>query len=274
MSDYNTIRVEVEDRVGVLTLSRPDRMNAFTAEMGAEMVRALEGLDRDPEVRAVVVTGEGRAFCAGADIEGGFGSIASAEHLPEPVDGVQRDTGGVLNLAIYGMDTFVVGAVNGAAVGIGFTMLLPMDTIVAAEGAKMAAPFTRRGIVFDGAASFLLPKLVGWARARDWALTGRTFRSEEAKEAGLVNELRPAADVLGRAMEVARDVAANCSPESVAINKRLLRESLEGAGPMALHMAESRELNARFVHPDCAEGVQSFFERRTPEFRGYSRAEG
>ena len=271
MKTFNTIRVGVEDRVAVLTLHRPDRMNAFTAEMGAEMVEALETLDADPDVRAIVVTGDGRAFCAGADIEGGFGSIQSREHLPEPIDGVDRDMGGVLNLALYNLDTFIVGAVNGAAVGIGFTMLLPMDMIVAAEGAKMAAPFTRRGIVFDGASSFLLPKLVGWSTARDWSLTGRTFRSEEAKEARLVNELAPAAEVLPRALAIARDVATNCSPQSIAINKQLLRQSLEGAGPMDLHMAESRELNARFTHPDCAEGVQSFFEKRAPEFESYTK---
>ena len=271
MRDFNTIRVGVESRVATLTLHRPDRMNAFTAEMGAEMVEALETLDRDPNVRAIVVTGDGRAFCAGADIEGGFGSIQSRDHLPDPVDGVDRDMGGVLNLAIYNLDTFIVGAVNGAAVGIGFTMLLPMDMIVAAEGAKMAAPFTRRGIVFDGASSFLLPRLVGWAVARDWSLTGRTFRAEEAKDARLINDVVPKAEVLPRALEIARDVATNCSPQSVAINKRLLRQSLEGASPMDLHMAESRELNARFVHPDCAEGVESFFEKRSPEFEAHTK---
>ena len=272
-----TLKTRRDGPVGVLTLSRPDRMNAFNLTMCHEMIAALKEFDADPDVRAIVVHGEGRAFCAGADIEGGFGGMNTA--TPPPTEnGILRDSGGWLNLEIWELDTPVVAAVHGAAVGIGFTMLLPMDFVVAAEGTKMAIPFTRRGIVFDGAASYFLPRIVGLAKARDWAITGRTFRAEEANEAGMITEL--AADgeaALDRAMEMAADIAVNCSPKSVALNKRLLRASVENrlgdydTARKNLHMMESEMLNARFVSPDCAEGVRSFFEKRKPEFAPYSK---
>ena len=278
VSDYETIRVSREGRVAVLTLHRPERMNAFTTQMCGEMIDAFERLDADPGVRAIVVTGEGRAFCAGADIEGGFGTMTTENAWTPPVeDGVSRDSGGVLVLAIAEVDTPIIAAVNGAAVGVGFTMLLPMDIVVAAGGAKMAIPFVRRGIAFDGAASYFLPRLVGWARARDWAVTGRTFRSEEAERAGLVSELHPAGEVLPRAMEIAADIADNCAPESIAMVKQALRRSFDNAGAdgktarHAMHMAESRDLNARFVSADCAEGVRAFFEKRAPDFADYAK---
>ena len=274
---YETIRTRVENRVGVLSLHRPERMNAFTFTMAREMIAALEGFDADPGVRAIVVHGEGRAFCAGADIEGGFGGdrFAGGEK-PPTVDGIQRDSGGWLNLSIWNIDTPVIGAVHRAAVGIGFTMLLPMDLIVAATGTKMAIPFTRRGIVFDGAASYFLPRIVGLAKTKDWSLTGRTFLAKEAQAAGMVTEIAADAEAaLARAMEMARDIADNCAPESVALNKRLIRQAVENAAGayetalMNAHLRESDVLNARFVSEDCAEGVASFFEKRAPVFKDY-----
>ena len=264
----HTVDAERGLQVGVLTLYRPERLNAFSATMAREMIAALEDFDADPAVRAIVLQGEGRAFCAGADIEGGFaGSVQGADH-PPVVDGVMRDAGGWLNLAIWEVDTAVVAAAHGAAVGIGFTMLLPADYVVAAEGTKMSVPFTRRGIVFDGAASWFLPRIVGLATARDWALTGRTFRAEDAYRAGLVRQLEPdAAAARARALEVATDIALNCAPQSVALNKRLMRLSLNSAAELwPIHMEESRLLGARFASPDCAEGVSSFFEKRAPKF--------
>jgi len=273
---FETIRTHVEGQVGVLTLQRPERMNAFTFTMAREMIEALQSFDADPEVRAIVVQGEGKAFCAGADIEGGFGEGLQSGESPPVENGIARDSGGWLNMAIWELDTPVIAAVHRAAVGIGFTMLLPMDMIVAAEGTKMAIPFTRRGIAFDGAASYFLPRIVGLSKTKDWSLTGRTFLADEAHEAGLVTEM--VADVetaKARAMELAQDIAANCAPESVAINKRLIRASVEnlaGSYESALkqaHMAESEALNARFVSADCKEGVTSFFEKRAPVFGAY-----
>ena len=276
----DTISLDRDGAVAILTLSRPDRMNAFNLAMCREMIEALHDLDANPAVRAIVVKGEGRAFCAGADIEGGFGgSVASTIDPPPTVDGIIRDSGGWLNLEIWNLDTPVIGAVHGAAVGIGFTMLLPMDFVIAAEGTKMAIPFTRRGIVFDGAASYFLPRIVGLQVARDWAITGRTFLAEEAHRAGMITELVPDAGAAhARALELAQDIAENCSPQSVALNKQLLRLSItnqQGAyetAAMNVHMKESETLNARFVSPDCAEGVTSFFEKRKPVFQDYKKA--
>ena len=275
----NTITTHRDGAVGILTLSRPDRMNAFNLTMCHELIGALKDFDADPDVRAIVVRGEGRAFCAGADIEGGFGNGMNTATPPPTENGIVRDSGGWLNLETWELDTPVIAAVHGAAVGVGFTMLLPMDFIVAAEGTKMAIPFTRRGIVFDGAASYFLPRIVGLAKARDWAITGRTFRAEEAHEAGMITELVADGDTaFTRAMEIATDIAENCAPESVALNKQLLRASIENrlgdydTARMNLHMMESEMLNTRFVSPDCAEGVKSFFEKRKPEFAAYKKA--
>jgi len=273
-----TIKTHRDGAVGVLTLHRPERMNAFTFTMAKEMIDAFHAFDTDPEVRAILVQGEGKAFCAGADIEGGFGAGLQSGESPPVEDGIARDSGGWLNLEIWDIDTPIIAAIHRAAVGIGFTMLLPMDIIIAAEGTKMAIPFTRRGIAFDGAASYFLPRIVGLAAARDWAITGRTFLVDEAKTAGMVTEIVADADTAkARAMEIAQDIATHCSPQSIAINKQLLRASLTnetGTYPTAgknLHMQESEALNKRFVSADCAEGVKSFFEKRTPVFQPHQK---
>ena len=274
-----TLKTHRHGAVGHILLSRPERMNAFNLTMCRELIAAFHDLDADPEVRGIVVSGEGRAFCAGADIEGGFGGGMNTSEPPPTENGIVRDSGGWLNLEIWELDTPVIAAVHGAAVGVGFTMLLPMDIIIAATGTKMAVPFTRRGIVFDGAASYFLPRVVGMAVAKDWSITGRTLLAEEAHTAGMIAEMADDGEAaLARALEIATDIAERCSPESVALNKQLLRASVEneaGDYPTArksLHMQESEMLNARFVSPDCAEGVKSFFEKRKPEFAAYKKA--
>jgi len=258
------------DSVAVMTLNRPEAMNSFNAALFQRMMTVLAELEQDPSVRAIVLTGQGRAFCAGADISDGFGS-AGLDFEAERVDGVPRDTGGVLNIAISKMDTPIIAAINGAAVGIGLTMTLPCDIRIAASKAKYAFPFTRRGIVFDGAASFFLPKLVGFSKAAQWSLTGSYIDPDDALRSGLFSELHDNDEVLPRALELARDMAVNCSPEAVAQNKRLLRASMLGHGvlagePFAAHMEESALLETAFVSPDCEEGVRAFLERRAPSF--------
>jgi enoyl-CoA hydratase/carnithine racemase len=273
-----TIKTHRDGAVGVLTLHRPERMNAFTFTMAKEMIDAFHAFDADPDVRAILVQGEGKAFCAGADIEGGFGAGLQSGESPPIENDIARDSGGWLNLEIWDIDTPIIAAIHRAAVGIGFTMLLPMDIIIAAEGTKMAIPFTRRGIAFDGAASYFLPRIVGLATAKSWAITGRTFLAEEAKTAGMIAEIVPDAETAkARAMELAKDIAKNCSPTSIAINKQLMRASIENLSdnyPTAsknLHMQESDALNDLFVSPDCAEGVKSFFEKRAPVFQPYKK---
>ena len=264
-------RDEQTPSVMLLTLNRPEAMNSYNMALHDAMLEAIQAADADPSVRVIVVTGAGRAFCAGADISEGFGS-SGVDKVPEMHEGEMRDAGGILNLAVFDCDTPIIAAVNGAAVGIGATMLCPMDIRIGSNKAKYAFPFARRGIVFDGAASWFLPRLVGFAKASEWILKGGFIPAEELKQAGFFSEIHAPDEVLPRALELARDIAINCSPTSTANNKRLLRASMLGSGTLAdapfdLHMMESRMLNKAFVSHDCAEGVQSFLEKRAPRFK-------
>lgn len=264
--------------VRIITLNRPDVMNAFNGELFEALLDAIDAADIDPAVRVIIVTGAGRVFCAGADFREGFTSEIDGGGLNAyggEIDGVQRDTGGVLNLRIFACDTPIIGAVNGSAVGVGATMLLPMDMRIASNMAKFSIPFARRGIVFDGCGSWFLPRLVGFAKAQEWVLRGHLFPAQEALDAGLINQLVEPEDVLSTALDIARDIAQNCAPQSVAINKQLLRASMLGHGtldhgPMQAHMMESRNLNQRFLDPDCQEGVTAFLEKRAPKFTDQS----
>jgi len=186
-------------------------------------------------------------------------------------EGVVRDTGGELVLDVFQIETPIVGAINGHAVGIGATMTMPMDIRICSEKTKWAFPFARRGIVFDGAASWFLPRLVGWAKANEWILKADIISPDEMYRAGFVSEVHPPEAVLPRALELARDIAQNCSPTSTANNKRLLRNSMMGYGLLeeaafTAHIEESKALNAAFVSPDCEEGVRSFLEKRPAKF--------
>ena len=257
--------------VMLLTLNRPEAMNSYNMALHDEMLEAIQQGDADPSVRVMVLTGAGRAFCAGADISEGFGS-SGVDSVPVTHEGIMRDAGGILNLAVFECDTPIIAAVNGAAVGIGATMLCPMDIRIGSNKAKYAFPFARRGIVFDGAASWFLPRLVGFAKASEWILKASFIPAEELQQAGFFSEICDPEEVLPRTLELARDIAVNCSPTSTANNKRLLRASMLGHGtlddaPFGQHMMESEMLNKAFVGPDCAEGVQSFLEKRPPEFK-------
>lgn len=261
------VKTEDHGAVRLLTLNRPAEMNAYNAALHSALLAAVDAADNDNSVRAIVVTGEGRAFCAGADFREGFNS-ENFQKIQEQRLGIDRDLGGILNIRIYESDTPIIAAVNGAAVGIGATMLLPMDIRIAANTAKFSFPFSRRGIVFDGAASWFLPRVVGWAKASDWAISGRMISAEEALAAGFIGDLAAPDRVLDMAMKRAQDIAQNCSPQSVAWNKQLLRESMLGNGPMAAHMGESTALQRAFKSPDCAEGVAAFLQKRAPNFQG------
>lgn len=271
---YETITLEMSDGLGLITLNRPDAMNAFTARMGEELADAFDQTDADPSVRAVVVTGAGRAFCAGADLSLGaetFNAIAQAQAggALDDTDPQWRDRGGLLNLRIFDSEKPVVAAINGASVGIGLTMILPMDARVALAGAKFAIPFTKRGIAWDGCASWFLPRLVGVEAALDWGLSGRTFLAEEALERGLVSTLADTPEaVLEEAMARARRLTSDTAPVSVAMNRRLLWRMLGAPHPMDAHRLESRAILHRGMSPDAAEGVTSFLEKRAPDFPG------
>lgn len=270
----DTITLDISDGLGLITLNRPEAMNAFTPQMGREVAEAFDQTDADPSVRAVVVTGAGRTFCAGADLSAGAQAFAMLQEAQgsgdfDDTDPKWRDTGGLMNLRVFDSEKPVVAAINGAAVGIGATVILPMDARVALKGAKFALPFTKRGIAWDGAASWFLPRLVGIETALDWGLSGRTFLAEEALEKKLVTELAETPEaVLEQAMAKARALTANTAPVSVAMNRRLVWRMLGAPHPMDAHRLESRAILHRGVSADAMEGVTSFLEKRPPNFPG------
>jgi enoyl-CoA hydratase/carnithine racemase len=262
--DFTEIRYELDERVLTITLDRPDRLNAWTPTMQAELIEALDRADADDQVRAIVVTGAGRAFCAGADLERGGETFDWRER--QAGGEVPRDGGGRFTLRVFESTKPVIAAINGPAVGVGMTMTLPMDVRLAAEGAKMGFVFTRRGIVPEACSSWFLPRAVGISRAVEWAASGRVFRSEEALEAGLVRSLHSADEVLAAAHELAREIADNTAPVSVALARRMMWTMLGASHPMDAHRADSRGMLARGQSDDAREGVTSFLEKRPPEF--------
>lgn len=259
-----------EGAVRVLTLNRPEKMNVYNVELHNALNEAILEADKDNTVRVIVITGAGKAFCAGADISQGFSGAGLASSAIVK-DGIVRDFGGILALTIFECDTPIIAAINGVAVGVGATMTLPMDIKIASKTTRMGFPFARRGIVFDAASSWFLPRIIGWAKAQELIVRGHIFGADDALSMGLVSEVVEHVDVMPRAMELAQDIAANCSPTSTANNKRLLRASqldnnLFGGGAMGAHMVESDMLNKAFVSADCLEGVQAFLEKRPPKF--------
>jgi enoyl-CoA hydratase/carnithine racemase len=262
--DFQEIRYELVDRVLTITLDRPDRLNAFTPRMGGELIEAFDRADADDDVRAVIVTGEGRGFCAGADLAAGGDTFDWRER--QAADEIPRDGGGQVALRIFDSTKPVIAAINGPAVGVGITMTLPMDIRLAAEGAKIGFVFTRRGIVPEACSSWFLPRIVGISKAMEWVASGRVFSAEEALEGGLLRSVHPPGKLMETARDLAHEIIDNAAPVSVAISRRLLWRMLGAGHPMAAHRADSRALFARGQSSDAREGVTSFLEKRPPEF--------
>ncbi|NEK59861.1 enoyl-CoA hydratase [Geodermatophilus sabuli] len=262
------VRYEVADGVATITLDRPDRLNAFTPVMAAELAAAAGAADVDDAVRVVVVTGAGRAFCAGADLGAGRGTFTDRAAAPDrgTIDGVPRDWGGIASLPFAALRKPVIAAVNGPAVGIGATLTLPMDVRIAAESARFGFVFTRRGIVPEAASSWFLPRVVGISQAMEWVATGRVFDAAEALRGRLVSRVVPDPELLPTALGLAREIADNTSGVAVAAARRLLWSMLGAASPWDAHRAESRALVELGAGPDAAEGVASFLERRPARF--------
>jgi enoyl-CoA hydratase/carnithine racemase len=263
--DFSEIRYEVADHILTITLDRPDRMNAFTATMMRELIEAFDAADADDDVRAVVVTGAGRAFCAGADLEKG-GDTFDWSSRQEGEGDVPRDGGGQVVLRIFECTKPVIAAINGAAVGVGITMTLPMDVRLVAEGAKLGFVFARRGIVPEACSSWFLPRIVGISQAMEWAASGRVFTAEEALAGRLVRSVHPTEQVLDAAYSLAREIADHAAPVSVALTRRLMWTMLGASHPMEAHRADSRALFSRGRSADVREGVTSFLEKRDPAF--------
>src|SRR3712207_4870749 len=236
--------------------------------MRSELIAAFDASDADDDVRAVIVTGAGRAFCAGADLGGGGATFDSRERAPrdELEDGTPRDGGGQVALRIFESRKPVIAAINGAAVGVGITMTLPMDVRLAVRGAKIGFVFARRGIVPEACSSWFLPRVVGISRAMEWIATGRVFTAEEALEAGLVRSLHHPDELLPAAYKLAREIADTTAPVSVALARQLMWTMLGAAHPMDAHRADSRAMFSRGQSADAREGVESFLEKRPPTF--------
>jgi enoyl-CoA hydratase/carnithine racemase len=262
--EFEEIRYEVADGVLLITLDRPDRLNAFTGTMGRELIAAFDRADADDDVRAVIVTGAGRGFCAGADLGGGGQTFDSSEYRDDGE--VPRDLGGEVSLRIYASTKPVIAAINGPAVGVGITMTLPMDVRLIAEDARIGFVFTRRGIVPEACSSWFLPRIVGISQAMEWAATGRVFSAEEALAGRLVRSVHPGDELLGAARELAAEIAQHTSPVSVALTRRLMWTMLGAPHPMAAHRADSRGMFSRGRSGDAREGVTSFLEKRPANF--------
>jgi enoyl-CoA hydratase/carnithine racemase len=263
---YETIRLEpAVDGVATLWLDRPDRLNALTPTMVTEVCEAIDATDADDEVGAVVVTGEGRAFCAGADLEGG-GNIF--EHGSEPFSMEKNpDGGGVMARRLFDSAKPLIAAINGPAVGIGATMTLPMDFRMAAEGAKIGFVFARRGLVPEASSAFFLPRIVGISQAAEWVYTGRVFGAEEGERAGLIRSLHAPNELLPAAHALGAEIAKNSSRVSVALSRRMLWQNLTGAGsPVLAHEMDSEALHMLGTSADMKEGVESFLEKRDAHY--------
>jgi len=260
--EYTQILYGVDDGVATITLHRPDRMNAFTGTMMYEMIDAFDQIDADDDVRAVIVTGAGRAFCAGADLGGGGETFSRGGSDIQTPQGVPRDGGGMVSLRIFECTKPVIGAINGAAVGVGVTMTLPMDIRLASDQAKFGFVFARRGIVPEACSSWFLPRVVGISRAAEWCYSGRVFPAAEALEGGLVRSVHPADELLGVANGIAREIADNTAPVSVALTRQMLWRMLGASHPMEAHRVDSRGIQSRGASADAREGVDSFLEKR------------
>ena len=266
---FTEITYAVEGPAAIITLNRPDRMNAFTGVMQQEMIAAFDLADDDDAVRAVIVTGAGRAFCAGADLGAGgdtFNYQARGAAPAEP-ERAPRDGGGVLVLRIFDSRKPVIGAINGSAVGVGLTMTLPMDVRFVADNAKLGFVFAGRGIAPDGAASWFLPRVVGISQALEWVLTARVFRAQEALDAGLVKQVLPADEVLPAAKALAQEIADGAAPVSAVVSRGLLWRMLGEGHPMAAHRADSAAIYDLGRKADAKEGVTAFLEKRTPDWK-------
>ncbi len=257
--------------IATITLNRPDAMNAFTSRMVHEMLAALDEADADDTVRAVIITGAGRAFCAGADMSGGtdtFEKTSGADIDPanDPNSLKGRDGGGIVSLRMFQSLKPIIGAVNGAAAGVGATMLLPMDFRLASTTARFGFVFTQRGILPEAASGWFLPRVVGIAQALEWAMLGHVFDAEEARRGGLVRSLHEPDDLLPAARELAMRLAERTSSVSVAMTRQLLWRMLGAGHPMDSHRVESAAVPQLGANADVAEGIASFFEKRPPEF--------
>jgi len=269
---FEQIITEVAEGILTITLNRPERLNAWTATMGRELIEAFDQADADDEVRAIIMTGAGRGYCAGADLAAGGETFdyraraAEASLLSATSAAVPRDNGGQFTLRVFASTKPVIGAINGPAVGVGATMTLAMDVRLAADDARMGFVFARRGIVPEACSSWFLPRVVGISRAMEWVSTGRVFSAQEGLDAGLLRSLHSAEELLPAARALAREIADNAAPVSVALARQMMWRMLGAEHPMLAHRVDSRGMLARGQSADATEGITAFLEKRPARF--------
>jgi enoyl-CoA hydratase/carnithine racemase len=262
--DYEQILTDTSEGLLEITLNRPERLNAWTGQMGHELRAAFDEADADDDVRAIIITGAGRAFCAGADLEGGGETFDYSKR--DTAGAAGRDNGGEFTLRVFDSKKPVIAAINGPAVGVGATMTLPMDIRLAADDARIGFVFARRGIIPEACSSWFLPRVVGISQAMEWVSTGRVFDAQEGLEGGLLRSLHPKDELLDVARALGREIAENTAPVSVALARQLMWRMLGAEHPMFAHRADSRGMVARGQSADAVEGVTSFLEKRPAVF--------
>lgn len=260
--NFEDILYSVSDGIATITLNRPDKLNAFTGRMMHEIIEALDVTDADDNVKVVIFTGAGRAFCAGADLSSGGETFSRGGSDVQTKQGVPRDGGGLVSLRIFNSLKPVIGVINGPAVGVGVTMTLPMDIRIASDSAKFGFVFAKRGIVPEACSSYFLPRLVGIQQATEWVFTGRVFAADEALQGGLVRSVHAGDDLMAVAIGLAREIADNTAPVSVALSRQMLWRMLGASHPMEAHRVDSRGIMERGRSADSKEGVVSFLEKR------------
>jgi enoyl-CoA hydratase/carnithine racemase len=270
---FEEIRYEVDGPVCTVTLNRPERLNAVTKRLLEELLAAFDQADADDAVRAVIVTGAGRAFCAGADLEAGGRTFDAAARVGDPPRrgrdiATHRDGGGLVTLRIFDMKKPVIAAINGPAVGFGITMTLPMDVRLASSAARIGFVFARRGVVPEAASTWFLPRLVGLQQAAEWTYTGRVFDAAEALAGGLVSQMLPPEALLPTARALALEIADNTSAVSVALIRQMMWKLLGADHPMEAHRLDSRAMAFTGASADAREGVSAFLEKRPARFTG------
>ncbi len=263
---YKYILYDVEDKILTITLNRPDKLNAWVEPMGLEMIDALDRADADDEVRAIIFTGAGRAFCAGADLSAGREAFDYNKRTTDEIPEQNRDGGGLVTLRLFECQKPVIAAINGPSAGVGVTMTLAMDIRIASETARFGLVFSRRGIVPEACSTWFLPRIVGISKALEWMYSGRVFPVHEALEAGLVRKVVRPEELLPEARKIAREIADNTSAVSVALIRQTLWRMLGADHPMEAHKLDSRGIVAMGQGPDAYEGVASFLEKRPPKF--------
>ena len=267
MKNLKTVRTEVRENSLIIYLSREERMNAFTLTMQQEIVKILDDAEEDDDIKAIIFTGDGKAYCAGADLSSG-GDTFDNRKGRERTNDVVRDSGGLLTLRLFKCKKPLIAAVNGAAVGIGATMLLPMDTRICSDQARFGFVFAKRGIVPEAASSWFLPRLIGINKALELCYTGKVISAEEAKEIRLVSEILNQDKLIDRAIEIAKEFTAESSQISIALTRQMMWRMLGADDPMEAHKIDSRAVFELGQSGEAIEGVNSFLEKRPPSFPG------